>query len=266
MENKFLSSDFPVIIGGSFAGLAQTFVGHPFDTMKVKLVNNGMGFLSKNGFKGGGSTKFLRSLYKGVTSPMLGSVISNVQIFYGHSLLQKKFKNTLLSGGILGVSLAFIESPIEYLKTQKQISGLKNQPKYSDLIRKNKRNLFRGLDMTICRNLFSYGYYFWSYNFVKKKFENKYKGAFAGGAFAGFLSWSTSYHFDNLKTRMQSNKEYKNVLDCIKKISYNEKLQKRTLRKFFIEIRRGFVPCIIRGTCVNPFIFLAYEITLENFS
>ena len=120
------------------------------------------------------------------------------------------------------------------------------------------KNIYKGLNITIWRNFSSVGMFFWGYETTKKTFQNPYIGSFVGGSVAGFMSWGPNYPLDNIKTRIQTdvNGNYNGIMDCIKKT-----YKTTGFRSFW----SGFSPCIIRGMIVNPFIFLAYEIGINNF-
>ena len=257
--------DYKIIISASMAGMAQILSGHPLDTIKVKSIqmNSNSFIATKNIYKQG-----IKYFYRGVGSPIIGSIGMNIQTFYTYSLIHKhskkyinNYKNstfnslsTFISGSITGVGLSIIEAPTDLIKSRMQIS--KNTSYRSTIKLIGIKNIMKGLDITIYRNLSSVGFYFWGYEYAKKRINNEYLGIFLGGMTAGFLCWAPSYPLDNIKTRIQTdiNGKYKGNIDCFKKVF-------RTFgyKGFYI----GFAPCIFRSMIVNSFVFMAYELGIK---
>lgn len=249
--------DLKIITSAAFAGLAQITTGHPFDTVKIRYIKNRHKYSRVMGCVRQIRSEGYGRFYRGVTSPIIGSVIMNIQTFYLYSLFNRYFHDDpFISGSLTGATLSLIESPTDLIKSRLQIdSGLN----YRTAIRQiGMRNIYKGLGITALRNIFSVGFFFWGYDKVKNLYENRYTGAFVGGAAAGFLCWGPVYPLDNIKTRLQTDTthQYKGILDCVKKV-----YRKQGFRGFW----NGFTPCITRGVFVNPFVFLAYEIGIKYF-
>ncbi len=245
--------DTNVIIGGSMAGLAQVFTGYPLDTLKVRLVNNNnnkVRLVNNNNNRIKWKELNLKRLYRGVYSPLLGSVALNVQTFYMFSYLQNKNYNLFTAGSITGIGLAVVESPTDLIKTRMQTGS----SSYLNVVKSNYKNIFRGLGITTLRNSVSVGLYFYGFHKTKNLFENEYMGITMGGMAAGFLSWGPTYPLDNLKTQVQSGSD--SLTTCIER-TYKQ----YGMRGFW----RGVGFCVARGMFVNPFVFLAYEMGLKSF-
>ena len=249
--------DLKIMTGGAFAGLAQIVTGHPFDTVKVRYIKN------KHKYRGVlDCVKTIRSegylrFYRGVSSPMVGSVIMNVQTFYLYSWFRRYFNgNPFLSGSLTGLVLSLTESPIDLIKSRMQITSSTTSTQTIKTI--GIRNIYKGLGITSLRNIFAVGGFFWGYDLVKKSFENHYVGAFVGGSAAGFMCWGPVYPLDNIKTRIQTDtkNQYNGIIDCVKKV-----WKRSGFRGFW----NGFSPCVVRGMVVNPFVFLAYEVGIQKF-
>lgn len=236
--------DLNVIIGGGMAGLMQVFAGHPFDTVKVRHVNSNKSLLH--------TIKSTKGFYRGVSSPLIGAVLMNVQTFYVFNLLNK-YQNNLLAGSLTGLSLALVETPTDYIKSRLQINP---NVKYFKLINKN---IYKGFTITCLRNFSSVGLYFTSYKYIKSKFDDKLIGSFVGGSAAGFMCWAPSYPLDNIKTRIQTDtsNKYKGIMDCFNKC---------VKRGGYKSLYTGFVPCIVRSMLVNPFVFVFYELGVIYFN
>ena len=243
--------DFTIIIGGALAGLAQITIGHPFDTVKVRYIKNKHKYPTVMScvrtIRAEGCNKF----YRGVSSPMIGSIIMNIQTFYVYSLFNRYvYQDPFISGSLSGATLALVESPADLIKSRLQIDPSTN---YNRTIRDiGVRNIYNGLGITVLRNTFSVGFFFWGYENTKILFTNEYMGPFVGGAVAGLMCWGPTYPLDNIKTRIQTDttKQYKGIRDVITKVY--KKYGHRGLWN-------GFTPCMIRAAVVNPFVFVAYE-------
>ncbi len=271
-------NDLTVILSGGFAGIAQIITGHPFDTVKIRYVDNQNKQNIKKYNRVTDCVKDIRSegyknFYRGVSSPMVGSVIMNIQTFYLYSFFNRYFhEDPFISGALTGSVLSIIESPVDLFKSRMQIDpkskniirkiGYRyirpNEKSYVNIIRNfNYRGIYTGLGITNIRNIFSVGGFFWGYETVKKMFPNEYMGSFVGGAAAGFLCWGPTYPLDVIKTIIQTDtqNEYKGIKDVVTKVYKNY-----GYRGFW----KGFTPCIIRGVFVNPFVFLAYEVGIKH--
>jgi hypothetical protein len=128
------SRDF---VAGCAAGVCSTFVGHPFDTVKVRL---------QMGSAGAGVTgpvscalrtvrrEGTAGLFKGLASPMLTVPLVNAVVFgvYGHakSTLQARHPDRPLStvetctaGAWAGLVNTAVVTPVELLKCRMQVAG-----------------------------------------------------------------------------------------------------------------------------------------------
>ena len=241
--------DLYIILSGGFAGMAQILTGYPFDTVKVR-------YISDNHNKVLSCIKSIQSegygqFYRGISSPIVGSLIMNVQTFYLYSWFNKYFhEDPLISGSLTGLGLAFVESPTDLVKTRMQTNP---NVSYSQTLKNiGVRNIYKGINITLLRNSISCGMYFWGYEKTKTMFTNEYMGILVGGSVSGFCCWAPNYPMDNIKTRIQSDitGKYKGIIDCIKKTPAKK-------------LWAGFTPCIVRSMLVNPFVFLAYELGIK---
>lgn len=240
--------DFNIIISGGFAGIAQTLTGHPFDTVKVRYINSNRSTLLS--CVRSISSESYGNFYRGVSSPMIGSLIMNVQTFYMYSWFNNIYEHPLVSGALTGFGLSFVESPTDLIKSRMQVNPYLT---YQETIKEvGIFGIYKGLNITMMRNTVSVGLYFWGYEYTKSLFRNDYMGAFVGGSVSGVCCWGVNYPMDNIKTRIQTDTEgkYKGIIDCVRKTPTKN-------------LWSGFTPCIIRSIVVNPFVFLAYEIGIR---
>lgn len=145
-----------------------------------------------------------------------------------------------LAGAVAGVTNSVISGPIEHIRIRLQTqphgpNRLYNGP--LDCIKKLCKQggffngLYRGEAVTILREAQAYGVWFMSFEYmmnweakrnqVKREDISSLKVAGYGGL-AGEALWLSSYPFDVVKSKMQSdgfgpNQKYKGMIDCFKK-------------------------------------------------
>jgi len=233
---KFRWQDaFKDILGGTVGGMGLVAVGHPFDTLKVRLqtqpmhnpIYKGIIDCAKKTMGGEGIAGF----YKGVLSPLSGQMFLNATQFFAWGQAIKfvsqgkprdllKTKDYILAGIFTGFACALVENPIDFFKSQLQVQVFKEKPLYATVpqavkyILKNYGILgvYQGLSATIIRNLPFRSTYFGTYETVLKALKSPNekrndvpftKILFAGGM-AGFTQWFICYPLDVMKSSMQA--------------------------------------------------------------
>ena len=179
------------LIAGGIAGSASVVVGHPFDTIKVRMQTG----------VGGGSSSMLSSfggissLFRGMAAPLSTAAIVNAIIFssYGassrlwdenvgldeqgitnHDPWQKAF----CCGSFAGLVQAVVICPMEHIKCRLQVQHGKGMPDYlykgpyqvaSHIVKDHgvMRGLYRGWWCTTIREVPAFGAYFAIYDAVK---------------------------------------------------------------------------------------------------
>ena len=204
---------------GSIIGIVQSCIGHPFDTLKVYKQNKISKKLTFAGY------------YKGLKYPACISTFQNSILFGNYDKFNKKIDNKFISGFLSGSIIGIISSPFELFKTQSQ------------LLRKDKINIFRGMPLTISRESIASGCYFSIYYYLK---DNNVHPFISGGT-CGWLSWLVTYPIDTIKTRIQTDPN----------ISYIYALKQRNLWN-------GFSYCSCRAVIVNSVGFIIFE-KLNNY-
>jgi len=266
---------------GLAGGCAGVIVGHPLDTIKVKLQTQDFNNPRYRGtwdcFKKTVAQDGTRGLYRGLTSPLAGVGAVNAVIFGVHGNVARQFqdpdalKTHFAAGVCAGVAQAFICSPVELAKTRLQIqadalsAGTISKATYSgplDCLRQMYRSegikgVFRGQLITIAREIPAFGTYFLSYEWMVRKMQRHNcepsTGAilFAGGM-AGCMSWLVSYPVDVIKSRLQSDgafgaaRRYTGVVDCLR-ISVHE--------EGFRVLSRGLSSTLLRAFPTNAATF-----------
>lgn len=249
-------------------------VGHPFDTIKVHLqtqdARNPMyrgtlhclkSLVAKNGVSG---------LYRGISSPLAGVAAINAIIFgvYGNIQRQSADPDSLRShffaGAAAGLAQSWLCSPMELAKTRIQLLGHGSPLQCLKDIHASEgvRGVFKGLGITVMREIPAFSSYFVTYELLTRNNDNTpistLRMLFAGG-FAGTVSWILTYPIDVVKSRLQADgmvgaAQYNGIIDCVKKSISTEG------HKF---LTRGLTSTIIRAFPTNAACFTVVNWTFR---
>ncbi|KAH1056051.1 hypothetical protein J1N35_034116, partial [Gossypium stocksii] len=180
-------------VAGLLAGVATVIVGHPFDTVKVKLQKHNTeveGIKYRNGLHCTVrilATEGVRGLYKGATSSFIRVAFESSVVFgiYSHTkkLLQSSGPQPQViipSAAFGGAIISFVLCPLELVKCRMQVQGVDSVPKlgsYSSpldcavkTIKRNTfqvRGMFRGGSTTLLRESVGNAVFFSVYEFVR---------------------------------------------------------------------------------------------------
>ena len=141
-------------VAGTCAGIALTIVGHPFDTIKVRLQTEST--LFRNGYdclKQTITNEGILALYKGMSGPMSTIPLVNALTFWAYGQAKDVLHKFQLEpqplnilqisacGGFAGLLSCFVSCPVELIKTRLQIqyNNIPNdvQTKHVDVINNN---------------------------------------------------------------------------------------------------------------------------------
>ena len=230
-----------IIISSFFAGLVQTIVGHPLDTIKtrIQIDNNNIKKVLINIKK----NENLLSLYKGGLMPLVGVGILNSFLFTYHYSLNKIINNHFLTGLLTGSISGMILSPFELIKCNLQNNRGDSKNELIKIIKKIKEKkikLSNGVLLSILRDSIGLSIYFGCYEKLQKKNNNP----LLNGGIAGSLSWLYSYPIDVLKTKKQVSDN--NLWIILKKMKM----------KMYLN---GLSVILLRSFIVNAFVFYTYE-------
>ncbi|ORX69420.1 mitochondrial carrier [Linderina pennispora] len=280
-------------IAGTMGGWAQVVVGHPFDTIKVRmqtqpsppLYTSSMDCLRAT-LHGEGAA----GLYKGVTSPLAGIGFCNAVVFAANGYFLRLFQSNssqpltlqqkAIAGGLAGGVMSFMNCPVELLKVklQTQYGTLKpGQKPYTGVFNCGVRTvqergfagLYRGLGITILRDIPSFVAYFGLYEGMKAGLVYARTGhadgsqsngmeQFLSGGFAGIAAWLAAYPQDIIKSRMQMDYKHKSTSAAVSAL--RNEIKGGNWRILF----RGFGPTILRAFPANAATFVAYEWTIKT--
>ncbi|KAJ3391695.1 carnitine transporter [Entophlyctis sp. JEL0112] len=236
-------------VAGGCGGIANVLIGHPFDTLKVRLQTsneyNGLIDCARKTVARDG----VRGLYKGIASPLLGVSPMWALSFWSYEMGQRMVvyfrhhssKGTQLSlweialaGCWSSVPTTIITTPMERVKVILQTQGQSNSTThYKGLIdagasvfrQSGIAGLYRGTAATLLRDVPGGAVYFATYEFFYRRLKTEGNGLSVGAAlFAGGMSgvgmWSVSIPADVIKSRIQSAEagKYRGILHCAQTI------------------------------------------------
>ncbi|KAM7289091.1 mitochondrial basic amino acids transporter [Ixodes scapularis] len=230
-------------VAGCLGGCAGVIVGHPFDTIKVRLQTQDGSSPKYRGsidcFKSIIRTEKVQGLFRGMTSPMAGVAVVNAIVFGVYGNAQKQLGDSAWAHGACGLLAgsvqSLVSSPVELAKTRLQVQGQGSSRAYSgplDCLRQllraeGCRGVFRGLGSTVLRDAPAFGVYFASYEQLVRRGTGGPVHLMAAGGLAGVLSWMVSYPCDVVKSRLQVDgmtgpRRYSGFWDCAVKSYRNE--------------------------------------------
>ncbi|KAH3676388.1 hypothetical protein WICMUC_002019 [Wickerhamomyces mucosus] len=279
--SKPKNTAYEVVIGyvaGIFSGVSKNAVGHPLDTIKVRLQTDNTKFKGPidcvyQTFK----TQGIKGFYLGFTPPLVGWVLMDSVMLgslHNYRRLIKKhlyedksldLKGHIFAGVLAGWTVSFIAAPVEYAKVKLQIQyGDKNRGPISvikGIYAKSGlgiNGLYKGLVSTlIFRTHFItwWGSYhiFTDYMHKNCNFSPVLTNFLAGG-FSASCFWITAYPFDVVKSYVLANDKFNGSLKSWKEATL-EIYQTKGLKGF----GRGFVPSILRAFPANAAALAAFE-------
>jgi len=198
-EEELLSARSAVLIdlcAGTFGGISQTIVGHPLDTIKVRLQSQPT-IAGKNTkytgvlhcFQSIVREERVRGLFKGLLSPLTGIAALNAVLFTSYGFAKSQFEayqeeelsiwQITACGIFAGIAQCSVACPMELIKVRLQsqyISRAALKPEYSgniDCIRKTIRvrgfrGLFSGMYGCLAREIPAYGSCFLTYEILQR--------------------------------------------------------------------------------------------------
>jgi len=272
---------------GGLGGVCTVVVGHPFDTVKVRLqtmpkvvpgqtpLYSGTWDCVKKTVKLEG----FRGLYKGMAAPLTGVApifaISFLGFGVGKKLQQQHPDDKLTrlqlfnAGAFSAIGTTIIMAPGERIKCLLQVQAASTGPaKYNgpvDCIKQLYREgglrcIYRGTAATLLGDVPASGVYFVTYEWLQevlasdsdKKTMSPLRTMFAGGV-AGIINWIIAIPPDVLKSRLQTAPEglYPNgIRDVFKTLMKEEGA---------FALYRGAVPVLLRAFPANAVCFLGFE-------
>ncbi|XP_011367112.1 solute carrier family 25 member 45 isoform X2 [Pteropus medius] len=282
-------------VAGWISGAVGLVLGHPFDTVKVRLQ-------TQTAYRGIVDCvvktyrhESLLGFFKGMSFPIVSIAVVNSVLFgvYSNTLLAltatshqerraqpPSYTQVFIAGCTGGFLQACCLAPFDLVKVR-----LQNQtepraqlgsppPRYRGPVHcvasifreEGPRGLFRGAWALMLRDTPPLGLYFVTYEWLCRQStpdgQNPSSATvLVAGGFAGTTSWMIATPLDVIKSRMQmaglKQREYRGVLDCIVSSARQE-----GLGVFF----RGLTINSARAFPVNAVTFLSYEYLLHSWA
>lgn len=284
-------SSIKSFVAGGVGGILYIVIGHPLDTIKVRLQTAscmlpGATPLYKGAvdcFRKIITTGGIMGLYRGMGVPIVAATPICAVGFLGYNWGTNLFaadpthvKNheVFLAGMFSGALTTLITAPVDRIKCLLQVQSLSSAgggyKRPADVIRQLYQEggvvcLFRGTIATLLRDIPASGVYFLSYEWIKTALQNStdsseqlsvWRTVLAGGM-AGIFDWIVAFPPDTLKSRYQTAPEgrYPNGLRSV----FSEMMAKEGL----LSLYRGMTPVLLRAFPANAACFLGYEATLR---
>jgi len=251
------------IIAGGLAGSAGIVVGHPFDTIKVRMQMHSKQLLGGNLFRGMGAPVATAAF---VNASIFSSYGYTCRLYEDHFGQDSVWKN-VVGGAVSGVVSSFWLCPTEHVKVRLQLckQGIyRNTLDATVQITKSHGlvGLYRGLAATVVRQVPSFSVYFGVYDPIKEQCNRRLKqewfASIVAGGTAGSMAWTAVYPIDLIKSRIQSL-----PLDASHSEQSMWKVGKSVVQEGgWRALYRGLGITIFRAFPVNGIIFCVYEFSL----
>ena len=264
-------------VAGVLSGVTKLVIGHPFDTLKVRLQVSGERFNNSvlTCLRRTVAQEGLRGLYKGGTPPLFGwAVMDSVMLGslsnYRRLLAGDDGKLTLpqhaIAGLGAGLTVSLVATPIEHVKARLQIQYDAASRVYSgpiDCITRlvKQRKLFKGLTATMAQRSW-FSLYWATYASVQSALVDSSLSpgakSFWAGGLAATLYWCFAFPADVVKQRVMTDHlirpRYSSWADCLRQV-YNE----AGMRSLY----RGFLPCILRSFPTNASAVFVFDTSMR---
>jgi len=271
------------LLAGGVGGLASLVVGHPFDTVKVRLQTQQAvgGRLLYSGARDCLAQLVAKegifALYRGMAGLALTSVPRFALVFYANSwgrfLVQKEGQakgdltlSQVLFGGVFSQLFVapLMVAPLERVKVLLQVhpGQFSGQIDCLRLILHTEglRGVFRGALLTLARDVPAFCSYFATYEMLRSQVKQEDgrmslpTTALIGGV-SGVLSWAIEIPLDGLKSRYQVCLGQKGLSTILKNV-----IKEGGLRHLY----RGAGVVLLRAFPANSATFIGYEWTIRG--
>ncbi|CAA0817876.1 Mitochondrial arginine transporter BAC1 [Striga hermonthica] len=296
-DSSGLSSGYKEYVAGMLAGVATVVVGHPFDTIKVKLQKhnagaNGMKY--KSGFHCTAAilkTDGVKGLYRGATPSFVGMACESSLAFGIYSqtkqFLQGEIKNgkpqlraIVPSGAFAGALISFILCPSELVKCRMQVQGsfIHSSSTYNSPIdcalktlkSEGLTGLFRGGSATFLRESLGNAVFFSTYEHMRYYMRLPLRDTSSDlthfidvgigivtGGLSGIACWSVVLPLDVAKTIIQTSSDKKQTRNPFRIL---ESIYGRSgIRGCYT----GLGPTIVRAFPANAAAIVTWELAMK---
>mmetsp|Transcript_37058 Transcript_37058/g.37719 ORF Transcript_37058/g.37719 Transcript_37058/m.37719 type:complete len:319 (+) Transcript_37058:116-1072(+) len=267
---------------GIAAGVAEWLIGHPLDTVRVRIMAGpSKGSLSqlKTAFS---SWNGIREIYRGSASELIASALGGSLLFGVNNILKRLLlvgpDEEGLSLGLVtaaagtGVIDAIVYKPLEVIKLKQQVA-LHNST-FLNITRdmyldSGWRGMYRGMTPTVLREAIGSAAFFSVYEICKSYLcyrSNTPRGdasssvVLISGGIAGMGYVLVAHPFETTALLIQLDNAHKpryaGMLDCARQV---------VLRSGFLGLYRGVTPTLLRAVPAYAAAFYGYEWALKMF-
>ena len=284
-------------LSGVAGGVAVVLVGHPFDTTKTLMQSAPQGMYKNTAdcvrqvlrHEGVGG------FYKGIWSPMYGQMVFRACSFttYHYASVaivnfnsrgdaaaagrRASWKELMLAGAATGLCIAFIETPIDLVKTKLQTGIIRKrlnpseQPLYSSVRecvshvyrRHGWRGVYQGFPSTVIRNVPANALFFPVSEVLQRRFADQagvlpsqipLQQRLLAGACAGLCYWVGTYPLDAIKGQHMS-------ADFDSRLSWLGTARAMYARSGVRAFFTGIAPCACRSVPACASMFATVDLT-----
>ena len=241
---------------GTFSGVTCVVVGHPLDTIKVRMQTGATG-------------PIFRGLFRGLVPPLLAVTPSWIGVFlaYGAALKvvgSNDLGSVALAGGISGLAYSVVMCPFELVKVNAQKSQVSTRSALSRVWRGDApgtggklsglRRMYRGMGSCVCRDVAqSAVYYFCAESLNRSTWMNRVCGdatPLVAGACTGLAHSIAEFPFDLVKNRFQTNLSMR---------QYSEVFAELRTPGTFSSVGRALAPALTRAVLAHSVSFVAVQ-------
>lgn len=239
------------------SGIVSISLGNPLEVWKTRIQAN-----AQRG-------PILQTPALGVALPILGYGALNAILFSSYAGTLRTLEGVEMgvgrewtAGAVAGVCTFVISAPTELIKCRAQVSGVNSWQTLKSVYQSmGVTGLYYGGVITVARDSIGYGFYFWSYAWMKSSFVlegdvGKALATFVSGGIAGCVTWASIYPLDVVKTRYTTQTQpllsplYASATACARSM-----FAEHGASVFF----RGIGITMVRSFLVNAVQFLVYE-------
>jgi Mitochondrial carrier protein len=184
-----------MLLESLLAGFVQVGIGHPMDTIKVRMQSTG--WSAPKVIQYVYRTRGIKGFYAGSVTPFIMAPIYNGVTFSSYQAFIQEKWTPFGAGAMIGGMMGFVIQPFEVIKCRIQ-NG--NYPIFT--------NIGAGLKWTVGKELMATGVYFGV--FEKLQEQNPHLLPLNGGI-AGCLSLLSTHPLDTMKTTYQVGGTNKNM-------------------------------------------------------
>uniref|UniRef100_A0A7S1M7N7 Mitochondrial carrier protein n=1 Tax=Neobodo designis TaxID=312471 RepID=A0A7S1M7N7_NEODS len=242
-------------VGGLVGGVGLCVVGHPFDTVKLRL-QTGQFATVPDACRAIWRDRGLPGFYVGVASPLCLQMVFRSWLFASFQVSKDLVGHDriFLAGALTGLSAALVESPMLLLMNQAQAHNTTVRARARALVTGNGvRALAQGMPATAIRNVPANAFYLGVFSEL-----NGQRGwhPLAAGGVGGIAYWIVTYPLDAVRGCMHADdpnpakRKYTGWAHC-----FTTLLREGGVRRLF----RGYLPCMARAVPANATFFVLAE-------